>query len=246
MATKSFTMPIPRSIKADMRERFIFNFKMRPEELSKRLPVPWLEPQTVDGWSIVSFCILSLDKLTVSPIPAIFPFHTLSCAYRIGVIDTSGGEPEPSVYITDRYADLPLISKLAPIIMLDTIPTIKAAVGHVGDETHAQMSFPDGQHIFSAEMRPQEGGLQSGVFDSIDDFARFIKQGVTSYAPSLYQNKYAKVDLIKEDKRYDPLEGEIEHSALSVSWVDADLQFDSAVRATGDLYKWTYRGLYSA
>lgn len=217
---------------------------MRPDDLAERLPVPWLEPQSINGWSAVSFCVLALDKLTVSPFPSILPFNTLSCAYRIGVIDTSGSRPQPAVYITDRYADLPIVSRLAPWIMLDTIPKVNAAVGHVDDESHIQMSFPNGTHLFSAEVQPKSDGFQSDVFDSVDEFARFIKEGVMSYAPSLYEDTYTKVSLMKEDQQYEPLEGEIEHSALSLSWVDADMEFDSAVKATGGLYKWTYHGLW--
>ncbi len=36
---------IPRTVKATLLERFIFNFRLRPEELGNHLPVPWLKPQ---------------------------------------------------------------------------------------------------------------------------------------------------------------------------------------------------------
>ncbi len=86
---------IPRSIKAKMVERYIFNFRMKPETLQKHLPSDYLKPQVINGWSVMSFCILNLDKIMLAPLPPIIRFKTLSCAYRAGIFDYSGGKPEP-------------------------------------------------------------------------------------------------------------------------------------------------------
>lgn len=246
MPTKKPTFPWFRSVTARMEERYIFNFRIRPDDLRKKLPVPWLEPQVVNGWSVVSYCILWLKKLSIAPIPPLLPFETLSSAYRIGVVDTSGDAPEPSVYVTERWADLPLIARLAPWILLDTIPLIRAAVGHAGGRTHTQMSYVDGTHLFSAEVEPTGGVFESELFDSLDGFARFIKDGVSSYASSIYPDVYSKVDLDKAEVAYEPLRAQIEYSELHQIWPDVEMPLDSAVRAKGARYKWTYRGLHRA
>lgn len=246
---KEPSFPWFRTIRARMIERYIFNYRIRPDELKKRLPAPWLEPQVVKGYSAVSFCILWLENLTVAPLPSIVPFSTISCAYRIGVIDTSGPTPEPSVYVTDRWADLPMIARLGPLILQDTIPVIKAAIGHDNAKgTHVQMSYTDGAALFSASVRPRaDGRMESAVFDSTEDFASFIKNGVTSYGPSLHPGKLTKVDLHKEDVSYEPLTAHVEFSELGdETWADAGMELDSAVRARGARYTWAYRGLWSA
>jgi hypothetical protein len=237
---KHATFPFFRSVEARMVERYIFNYRIRPDELKKRLPAPWLEPQVINGYSVVSFCILWLEKMTVSPIPSLVPFSTISCAYRIGVLDTSEPVPTPSVYVIDRWADLPLIAILGPLILQDTIPVIKAAIGHESHhDTRVQMSYTDGAALFSASVRPREEGLGSSLFETVDDFAAFIKNGVSSYGPSLQPGKLTKVDLHKEDIDFSEL--------LEESWSDAGMEFDSAVCArTGAKYVWTYRGLWSA
>jgi hypothetical protein len=242
------SFPLFRTIRARMVERYIFNYRIRPEELKKRLPASWLEPQVVKGYSAVSFCILWLERLTVSPIPAIVPFSTISCAYRVGVLDASAAPIEPSVYVTDRWADLPLISILGPIILMDSIPVIKAAIGHDNSGgTHVQMSYTDGSGLFSASVRPRKDGLMgSEVFESVQEFADFIKGGVTSYGPSLKPGMLTKVELHKEDVSYEPLHAEIGFSELvDETWADAGMVFDSAVRAKGADYVWAYRGLWS-
>jgi hypothetical protein len=130
--------------------------------------------------------------------------------------------------------------------MQDTIPMVKAAVGHTPAGSHVQMSYPDGRHLFSADVKPAGGGLVSEVFASLDAFATFIKEGVGSYAPSIFPDAYTRVDLEKEDVGYEALDADIEFSALNADWGDAGLIFDSAVRAKGASYRWTYRGLYDA
>lgn len=244
---KAASFPFFRSISARMVERYIFNFRIHPDELKKRLPAPWLEPQIVNGYSAVSFCILWLERLTLSPIPAIIDFSTISCAYRIGVIDTSGNTPEPSVYVIDRWADLPMCARLGPLILQDTIPVIKAAIGHDNDGgTHVQMSYTDGTALFSGSVRPRPEGLGSTMFSSMAEFASFIKGGVSSYGASLHPGKLTKVDLHKEEVAYEPLAATVEFSELNQeSWASAGLELDSAVRAKGANYKWTYRGLWS-
>lgn len=241
---KRASFPFFRSVKAQMEERYIFNFLIKPDDLAKKLPVPWLEPQTVEGWSVVSFCILWLKKLSVVPIPAIIPFETLSCAYRIGVIDTSGSAPEPSVYITERWADLALAAKLAPWTLLDSVPVIEAKLDHRGDSADVRMGYFDGSPLFVAKTKPSSSGFESEIFDSMDGFAKFIKDGVSSYASSLYAGTFTKVDLLKEDVEYKPLDAEVEYSELHKLWEGVDMKLDSTVRATGAQYKWTYRGLW--
>ena len=126
-------MYIPRSITAELEERLLFNFRVAPETLATQLPVPWLKPLVVNGSSIVSFCILHLKNVTIWPLPgSIIGWKTISCAYRCGVLDSSGGSPQPGVWIIDRLADLPVIAKLSPWLLYDTIPIIRPRIHHVG------------------------------------------------------------------------------------------------------------------
>jgi hypothetical protein len=222
---------------------------MKPEALEKQLPAEYLKPQVINGWSVMSFCILNLDRITIPPIPPIFRFKTLSCAYRAGITDYSKESPEPSVWITERNSNLRIIQWLAPTLIKDSIPRIDAAIGHDRKKNvvHTQFSFMDGQHYFSAEAKLAEdtNKLDSEVFNNVDEFAQFIKAGVSSYTPSSKDNYLASVDLEKEDVKYEALNARIEFSWLKEEWENSDMIFDSAVKATGSIYKWTYRGLIS-
>ena len=118
-------MAIARSVNATLVERLIFNFRFSPESLDQVLPVTWLKPQICNGWSVVSFCILNLEKVMIAALPTAFGYRTTSCAFRCGVVDIRQPTSANSVYITDRQTDVPLIARLAPWLFLDTILMVK-------------------------------------------------------------------------------------------------------------------------
>lgn len=235
-------MAIPRSVHAELVERLIFNFRFTPDALDQILPVTWLKPQAVNGFSIVSFCILKLNRVMVWPLPGAFGYETTSCAYRCGVIDHSGGQPTPSVYITDRQTDLPLIARLATWLFADTILMVRPLVEHVGPEMRIAVTYLDGQTMFAATARPA-AAWSSQAFKTIDEFGNFIKGGVSSYTPSIYGDSLTRVDLHKDEPTYQPLDANVDLEQLDGVWKDAGVTFDSAVRAVTGHYKWTYRGL---
>ena len=238
-------MFIPRSVHAHLVERFIFNFRVRPEVLASHVPVSYLHPQVLHGWSVVSFCLLKLERVMLSPLPSFPGIKTISCAYRCGVLDASHVEPTPSVYILERYTDHCMISHLGPLIFSDSMPTIRTSLTRKGPVTTLLVNHLDGCPLFAASVQssahPSE--LDSRVFDTLGSFVHFIQQGVSSYTPAIYGDTLARVDLEKADTYYESLAASVEYSSLESQWPYAELLFDSAVRATGGLYKWTYCGL---
>jgi len=109
-----------------------------------------------------------------------------SCAYRCGIVDASGGKAEPSVYITDRNTDLPIVARLAPWLFADTIPMIKPRVIDGPDAFAIKINYLDGQRLFFAEAKTAPGGVfTSKVFPTLADYGSFIHNGVSSYTPSI-------------------------------------------------------------
>lgn len=238
-------MIMPRSITAVLEERLLFNFRVAPEQLATQLPVPWLSPMVINGSSILSFCILHLKEVTVWPLPgSIIGWKTISCAYRCGVVDSSGETPQPAVWIIDRLSDLPVIAKLSPWLLYDTLPIMLPQIHHTGEQIDVQLDFPDCEKLFKATMNPAPNGeFQSRIFGTMKDFSSFIHNGVTSYAASIYGDALTKIDLIKEDPVYQPYSASIDYSWLESTWRNANLELDSAVRAHGGKYRWNFRGL---
>lgn len=95
----------------------------------------------------------------------------------------------------------------------------------------------------SAQIAPG-AGLRSSVFGSIGEFAEFIKGGVSSYTPSVLPDAFARLDLLKEDTTYQPMEAIVDLSWLDGVWRGAGMKYDCTVFATGAKYTWTYQGLW--
>ena len=238
-------MYIPRSITAELEERLLFNFRVAPEQLATQLPVPWLTPLVINGSSVLSFCILHLKNVTLWPLPgSVIGWKTISCAYRCGVLDSSGGSPQPAVWIIDRLSDLPVIARLSPFLLNDTLPVIRPRIQHSGEYIDVEIDFPDCQKLFKAKMSPAPNGeYRSKTFATLKDFSSFIHNGVTSYAASIFGDAITKIDLIKEDPVYQPYSAHVDFSWLDTTWRNGNLELDSVVRAHGGRYRWNYRGL---
>ena len=64
---KERSFPLFRTIRARMVERYIFNYRIRPEELKRRLPAPWSAVDRVNGcvdsWTKWSFAHETLTQV---------------------------------------------------------------------------------------------------------------------------------------------------------------------------------------
>jgi len=234
----------PHTVDARLVERFVFNFRVRPDVLAAHLPVPFLHPQVLHGWSVISLCILQLERVTLRPWPSWPGLRTISGAYRCGVLDTSGDRPVPSVYVLTRVTDRWLLACLGPWIFASALSRVRLSLSRDG-AARVMRIHDDDRCLFAASIRPSSSSdaLDSQVFASLEAFANFISLGETSYTPAIRLNALARIDLEERETRYAALTATVEQSSLATLLGKAEVFFDSAIRATGGRYRWTYRGL---
>jgi hypothetical protein len=233
--------PFP-SIRANLAERFIFNFRMQPETMTKYLPVSWLAPQRVGEFAVASFCLLDLRDITFAPLPTAYGLSSISCAPRYAVVDNSTAAPRPVVFLTRRYTSSAFGSWLTGLGCSAPHPYAKANISRDGEATRLHVEGADPAASFSAVTRPT-GLINSRVFASDEAFARFIAEGASSYGLSVRGARLTKIDLRKEDTYYEPLEVVNIEGAMIQQWKADGAEFDSAFRTAGGRYEWTYRGL---
>ncbi|MGI0036948.1 MAG: hypothetical protein ACRD99_01160 [Nitrososphaera sp.] len=125
------------------------------------------------------------------------------------------------------------------------MPQVRAAIEHGTECTQIGVRLGDGRPLFSAKVFPAKAGsgLKSKAFGSLQEFADFIKDGVSSYARSTTAGRYSRIDLHKEDAGYESMEAVIRYNQIEYDWPGAGLEYDSTVRACGGgLYVWTFKG----
>jgi hypothetical protein len=234
----------PRKVYGKLIDRYLFNFRVSPEALQSKLPtIEWLKPRLVNGYGVVSFCLLYLEDVTIWPLPSTLGVNSTSCAYRCGAVDNSHGLAEPSVYVFGRYTNLPLISRLGTILFSGPMRLIYSSIHDHESSTEIQIRYQNGKPLFDAYARPiEKPGVKSRLFETTEDFVSFIKGGMSSYTPSNKAHQYSRVDLVEDSNYYEPVTARIDYNLLDHIWPDTKSSFDSAFHATGGRYALSYLG----
>ena len=235
---------ITPSVYGQLVDRYLFNFRVEPDALQDRLPVKWLKPRLVNGYGVVSFCLLRLKGVTLWPLPTFTGINSTSCAYRCAVTDASSIQPEPSVYILGRSTNIPIVSKLGTALFSGNMQLIQTSIEETISHVDVRASHMNGQELFAAKINKAKDleRPNSTLFSSIEEFVAFIKGGLSSYTPSIQAGRYSRVDLAEDSNQYRSIDATIFHSQLDDVWKDAGLAFDSAFHATGGLYRLKYLG----
>lgn len=231
-------------VRAELAERYIFNFRMPLEVLADYLPAPWLSPQSVQGYGVASFCLLDLRHITAAPFPTFCGIHSVSCARRYAVLDHSDGS-RPAVFVTERQTSSAFGAWFTGLGFSCRHPYAPASIEHRDREADLRIGLTKDDPQFSATVR-LGGRLASEFFPSSEEFAAFIAQGVTSYGLSRHPNRLTKVDLHKDDHGYQPLDVLSLQGPILDEWRSSGAVLDSAFRTQGGRYQWTYYGLRAA
>ena len=87
---------------------------------------------------------------------------------------------------------------------------------------------------------------KSLLFESEDDFEKFMENGKSSYTPATTDGKYSRLDLETKPYRYEQVNARININSIAEEWKDTKFEFDSAYRALGKkMYKINNMGLYN-
>jgi hypothetical protein len=226
-------------IKARLIERFIFNFRVPPDELKKHLPA-WLEPHEVSGFAVGSFCILDLDQITIASLPNSIGLANINCALRFGIIERDTGGP--AVFVFERNTNSAVGSFVTSLGFPGEHKLVKASVEHLADNWSI-LVHQSGSDTFAAKgcASPES---QSKLFKSTSEFDAFIAAGARSYCPAKVPEKLNIVDLRRSDATFEPhAVSELNSKVFrQFGFGGVDTAFDSCYRTQGGNYIWSFIG----
>lgn len=234
-------MTILPAVRAELAERFIFNFRMPPAALRGFLPVSWLAPQEINGWAVASYCLLDLRNITIAPLPPKAGLQSISCAPRYAVLDCLATPPRPAVFLTERQTNSAFGAWFTSLGFSAPHPYVEATIESADGWTLTARQTA-GDLLFQAQAH-RAAQCNSQLWSTTDEFAQFIAQGVSSYGLSIRGPRLTMLDLHKQDGVYEPLEVENIGGSAVAEWLAAGAVLDSAFRTSGGRYEWTYRGL---
>ena len=228
-------------------DRYLFNFRVNLDTLEKHMPaLKWLEPRIANGYGVVSLCMILFKGLTVRPLPML-GVDTVACAYRYSVVDVSGNEPVPSVYLLSRNTDSSFANWFGPLILSSKLGKTKSTIKEDSEgNLNVDIKFPDERSVFSATILQSKPRKESVLFESVKRFKDFMSDGVISYTPGLTEGKYARCDFEAEAFSYEQIDAKINRSSLAEDWGSSDVVFDSAYK-TLDVQEYNLRnkGVYN-
>ena len=226
-------------IRAQLVERFVFNFSVPPEILAQHLP-PWLIPQVFGNAAVASFCVLDLAGVTFGPIPASLDLRNIHSAHRFGVLDAQS--QEEGVFVDERNTNSRVGSFLSSLGFPGHHKYVDASIEKRDELWHVDVCDDQESPLFSATVE-RGSSFSSDLFPDLRAFTEFIAHGVRSYCPAV-RGGYTVVDLEKDDSVFEPLQVRSVSDRLMAEWLGLpmSLPLDSAVRTTGGTYVWRYRG----
>jgi len=232
---------IIHTVRAELVERYIFNYRMPIDAMAAILPVSWLQPQIVNGYAVASFCALDLRHIVPAPLCPVAGPSSISSAPRYAVINMSGDEPEPAVFLTRRFTNSRIGSWITACTCIAPHPHAPAVIRHGVGAVEVSIKGTDSAFYGKACTDPAWSG--SALFGSVGEFASLIAVGKTSYGYCNRPHHLTHIDLKKTDGIYEPLSvSDVCSPTISV-WEKYGAEFDSAFRTCGGVYEWTYQGL---
>jgi uncharacterized protein YqjF (DUF2071 family) len=180
-------------IKGTIRRRLLVNFRVDPKTLEPLLPAPF-RPKLHRGWAIAGICLIRLERIRPTGLPAAFGVSSENAAHRVAVEWTdAAGIGREGVFIPRR----------------DTGSRLNSVAGgriFPGEHHHAKfIVFDDGNHIDLA-MRSDDGQVSvrvvgdagdtlpgSSCFESLLEASSFFEGGCLGYS------------VTRDDKRFDGL-----------------------------------------
>lgn len=93
-----------RVLRGTIRRRLLVNAVVDPDEAVRHLP-PGIRPHVVDGGTVVGCCLLSVEGIGPTPVPAPFGIALRAAAHRISVEWNDGADLVVGVYVPLRHTD---------------------------------------------------------------------------------------------------------------------------------------------
>lgn len=223
-----------RVVRAEVVRRYVFNFRLRPEDAAAMLPVRWLEPALVDGSAIFSFCPYVLHRLTVGRVPAWLGLRAVCAAYRLAVVEHTAAGPRPAVWVPGRSASSKLVTWGARW-WLHT-PRFEHITARRREPIRVHEYARAGSTPFRAVLGPRDRSSTraSRAFTDDRDFGCFMSSGTSSLAPSRREGELVRIDLDAQGTRWEQLPVVDAVDDL----VPSSATFESAFVGHGGSYTW--------
>lgn len=235
--------PVP-AVQGVIARRLLVNFRVRPDVLAALLPDPF-RPKLVDGFGMAGICLIRLEKVRPSGLPAFVGLRSENAAHRIAVEWTEQRRSCEGVYIPRRDTNAWLNRLLGGRLFPGWHHAADFAVEDDGEGVALALRSRDGKMTLNVTGRRANRMPSSSVFGSLEEASKFFQAGAVGWSAAGRPNCCEGLELVCEDWVARPFAVE---SVASSHFDDRTLfptgsvEFDSALVMRGIHHHWRALG----
>ncbi|MBC2603692.1 DUF2071 domain-containing protein [Puniceicoccus vermicola] len=193
-------MRIPK-ITGIIKRRFLINFRIEPEVMSRVLPKPFC-PKLHNGYAVGGICLIRLEGIKPAVFPLPWGFSSENAAHRVAVT----WEGNEGVYIPRRDSDS-RVSQLAggrifPGVHYPATFDVRDSEGYFD----FKMKSKDSHTTVSFSGRVSDTFPESSCFSSLQESSDFFESGSLGYSAKKSGSKYDGLRLETESWTVSPFE----------------------------------------
>jgi hypothetical protein len=201
---EGWVMRLP-AIDGLIRRRILVNFRVDPDVIQPQLPVPF-RPKLLGDAAMVGICLIRLEQIRPSFIPASVGWSGENAAHRIAVRwEDEHGKAREGVYIPRRDSASRLIQLTGGRLFPGEHHAARFAVRDDGDRIELSMQSADGLASVHLRARRAEALPSSSRFDSLAAASEFFAAGSLGYSERRRRNRLDGLRLQAHRWRVEPL-----------------------------------------
>ncbi len=226
-------------ITGNIKRRILVNYRLAPELVQPLLPAPF-RPRLFRGHAIVGICLIRLEAIRPSGLPAFIGLSSENAAHRVAVEWDEGPTVHEGVFVFRRDTNS-LVShyaggRLFPGVQHYADFAVRDKSGHIG----LRVKSEDGTALI--ELRGHESSQlpADSVFTSVDESSRFFEGGSLGFSLAK-TGSLDGIELRTRDWKVSPFAVEISRSRFFADtrvFPAGSVQFDHAILMRDIPHEW--------
>jgi hypothetical protein len=228
-------------IRGLIRRRILVNFRVKPEVIQSLLPDPF-KPKLFKGWAIAGICLIRLEQIRPTWVPAPIGLASENAAHRIAVCwQDQEGQPQEGVYIPRRDSDAFINSLLGGRLFPGEHH--RAAFDVHDDGRAVELHAHALDNSFSVDVRGQlaDSLPPTSLFSSLEEASDFFKYGSLGYSDTAAGTHLDGVVLATKNWEVKPFIVEIAQSSYFTDlakFPKGSVEFDCALIMRNIEHEW--------
>jgi hypothetical protein len=233
-------LPIIRGVIA---RRILVNYRVEPAILSALLPSPF-RPKLVGDVGMVGICLIRLERVRPSFLPAWLGISSENAAHRTAVEWDEQGRTRAGVYVRRRDTSSRLNSLAGGRLFPGSHHRARFTVRESTERYEVSLRSDDGTTNLAVRARRTKKLPASSVFRSLEEASAYFQAGALGYSATPDATRFQGLELRCLNWHMEPLAIEEVHSSYfddRTLFPSGSIEFDSAFLMRGIEHEWRGR-----